>query len=339
MNPYKDIEAYRVSPILWLTDLLLVFPFLEVLRRRKTTSLRLEAGGGDSPWQSKEARRMIREDIRHGATFLTNHRDIIMDAAWLSYMLRTHYFIRPYMGVGNNLLGKRWVEWLVRYNRCYVVVRGGGAKEVAQNAMHLNLYIQYLRGRGKSIWLAQREGRAKDGNDLTQPAVLKMLTLGSTDFLEAIRKLNICPVSINYEFDPCDYLKAREMQLRRDNLQWKKPKGEDERSMTTGLFGKKGRVVFRLTPSLNHWLDAHKEELAAMTHNEQVQAVAKRIDYQIHIGYEMYERGEEFEWYLNERLAMIDLPNRDEAFLMERLREMYRNPIVNHEAAKQLNER
>lgn len=339
MNPYRDIEAYRVSPILWLTDFLFVFPFLEVLRRRNTTSLRLEAGGGDSQWQSKEAQRMIREDIRHGATFLTNHRDIITDAAWLSYLLRMRYFIRPYMGIGNNLLGKRWVERLVRYNRCYVVVRGGGAKDVAKNAVHLNAYIQFLRGRGKSIWLAQREGRAKDGNDLTQPAVLKMLTLGSEDFLSAIRALNICPVSISYELDPCDYLKAREMQQRRDDAHWKKPKGEDERSMTTGLFGKKGRVVFRLTPSLNHWLDAHETELAAMTHNEQVQAVAKRIDYQIHIGYETYERGEAFEQYLRERLAMIDLPNKDEAFLMDKLREMYRYPAINHEAAKQLNER
>ncbi len=336
MNPYKDIEAYRVSPLLAVTDLLLVFPFLDLLRRRNTTSLRLEAGGGDSPWQGKEAQRMIREDIRHGAVFLTNHRDIITDAAWLSYMLRMRYFIRPYMGIGNNLLSKRWIEWLVRYNRCYVVIRGGGPKEVAKNAMHLNSYIQYLRGRGKSIWLAQREGRAKDGNDLTQPAVLKMLTMGSDDFIEAVRVLNICPVSINYEYDPCDYLKAREMQLRRDNPQWKKPEGEDERSMKTGMFGKKGRVVYRLTPSLNHWLDAHREELAGMTRNEQVQAVARRIDYQIHIGYEVYERGEDFEQYLQERLALIDLPSKDEMFLMDKLHEMYRNPVTNHEAAKQL---
>ncbi|MBP5476799.1 MAG: acyltransferase [Paludibacteraceae bacterium] len=335
MNPYKDIEAYRVGPLLSVSDFLLVFPFLDMLRRRKTTSLRLESGGGASPWQGKEAKRMIREDIRHGATFLTNHRDIITDAAWLSYLLRMRYFIRPYVGIGNNLLSRRWIEWLVRYNRCYVVVRNGGTKEVMRNAQHLSSYIQHLRKRGKSIWLAQREGRAKDSNDLTQPAVLKMLTIGSDDFIEAVRVLNICPVSINYEYDPCDYLKAREMQLRRDNPNWHKAKGEDELSMKTGLFGKKGRVVYRLTPSLNHWLDAHREELAGMTRNEQVQAVAKRIDYQIHIGYEVYERGEEFEQYLRERLALIDLPNKDEAFLTDKLREMYRNPVINHEAAKQ----
>jgi hypothetical protein len=335
MNPYKDIKAYRVSPLLCVTDFLLVFPLLQCIRLRKATSLSLELGGGDTEWQSDEDRQMIREAFRHGATFLTNHRDIIMDAAWLSYLLRTHYFIRPYMGIGNNLLSRRWIEWLVRFNRCYVVVRDGGVKEAMKNAQHLSSYIQYLRSKGKSIWLAQREGRAKDGNDLTQPAVLKMLTIGESNFLDAIRRLNICPVSINYEYDPCDYLKAREMQLRRDNPQWKKPKGEDELSMKTGISGKKGRVVHRITPSINHWIDAHRETLNSMTRNEQVNAVAKRIDYQIHIGYEVYERGEAFETYLKERLAMIDMPNKDEAFLMDKLREMYRNPVLNHQAAKE----
>ncbi|MBQ7698291.1 MAG: 1-acyl-sn-glycerol-3-phosphate acyltransferase [Paludibacteraceae bacterium] len=335
METYKDIEAYRVGPLLGVTDFLFVFPFLEYLRRRKTSSMRLDLGGGDTPWQSEADRRMIREDLRGGATFLTNHRDIIMDAAWLSFLLRMRYWIRPYMGIGNNLLSKRWIEWLVRYLRCYVVVRDGGPKEVMKNAQHLSAYIQMLRGKGKSIWLAQREGRAKDGNDLTQPAVLKMLTMGSGDFLDAIRKLNICPVSINYEFDPCDYLKAREMQLRRDDPQWKKPKGEDELSMKTGIFGEKGRVVYRITPSLNHWMDAHLNELEKMTRNEQVQAVAKQIDYQIHIGYETYERGEAFEQYLQERLAMIEMANKDEAYLMDKLHEMYRNPVLNHQAAKE----
>ncbi|MCR4665641.1 MAG: acyltransferase [Paludibacteraceae bacterium] len=335
MNEYKDIEAYRVGPLLGLTDILLVCPFMEILRRSKAKSVKLDLGGGGSPWQSKADRKMIRDDFRHGATFLTNHRDIVMDAAWLSYMLRTHYNIRPYMGIGNNLLGKKWVEWLVRYNRCYVVVRNGGVKDAIKNAQHLSSYIQHLRGKGKSIWLAQREGRAKNGNDLTQPAVLKMLTMGDGNFLDSVRMLNICPVSINYELDPCDYLKAQEMQQRRDNEHWHKKKGEDEKSMKTGIFGKKGRVVYRITPSLNHWLDAHKSELEAMNRNEQVQAVAKRIDYQIHIGYEIYERGEDFEEYLRGQLAKIDMPDKDEAYLMERLREMYQNPVLNYEAARQ----
>lgn len=338
MSEYRDIEAYRVGPLLTLTDFLFVFPVLDLLRRIKTTSLRLDLGGGGSPWQSETDRKTIREDIRCGATFLTNHRDIVMDAAWLSYLLRTRYFIRPYMGIGNNLLSRRWIEWLVRYNRCYVVVRDGGAKDTVRNAQHLSGYIHHLRHRGKSIWLAQREGRAKDGNDLTQPAVLKMLTMGRDDFLAAVRELNICPVSINYELDPCDYLKAAEMQQRRDDPHWHKRKGEDERSMKTGISGQKGRVVYRITPSLNHWLDAHQPELEAMTRNGQVQAVAKRIDWQIHIGYEIYERGEQFERYLRERLALIDIPGKDEAFLADKLREMYHNPVLNHEAAMQKNE-
>ena len=331
---YTDIQAYPVSGLLWLTDRLMMFPYLRNLARKKTSSLELCLGGGESPWQSEEDRQQIEQDIRNGATFLTNHRDIIMDAAWLSYLLRTRYGIRPYMGIGNNLLRLHWVEFLVRFNRCFVVVRDGSPKEVLANAKHLSDYIGYLRDKQKSIWLAQREGRAKDGNDRTQLSVLKMLTLGSNDFLAAVRRLNICPVSISYEYDPCDYLKAREMQCRRDNPAWHKAKGEDERSMKTGITGWKGRVVHRLTPSLNHWLDRHPE-LVQMSRNEQIAAVAKRIDYQIHSAYEIYNRGHEFEQYLQSRLDLIDLPNKDDEFLRDCLRMMYLNPVRNHEIALQ----
>ena len=99
--------------------------------------------------------------------------------------------------------------------------------------------------------------------------------------------------------------------------------------MQTGMFGKKGKVVYRLTPSLNHWLDAHPE-LKDMTRNEQIKAVAQRIDYQIHAAYEIYPRGEAFEAYLQSRLDLIDIPQKDEAFLISKLREMYHNPVLNH---------
>jgi hypothetical protein len=147
-------------------------------------------------------RKQIEKDIKHGAFFMTNHRDICMDSAWLTYLLRTKYFIHPYIGIGNNLFGKWWIEHVVRTLRAFVVIRNGGFREQVQNATTLSQYIRHLRRKGKSIWLAQREGRAKDGNDVTQPGVLKMLNIDAENFFEGVKELNICPVSISYEYDP-----------------------------------------------------------------------------------------------------------------------------------------
>ena len=325
MNKYKDIACYHVAAVLPVTDALFVFPYLRYLQCKTTTGLSLDYLGD---------RKQIERDIRHGAFFITNHRDIVMDAAWLSFLLCKRYLIRPYMGVGDNLFAKRWIEVAMKYNRCFAVKRNCGVHAQLENARLLSEYIRYLRGRGKSIWLAQREGRAKDGNDLTQPAVLHMLTLlDEGDFFQNVKALNICPVSISYEFDPCDYLKAREMQLKRDNPRWRKSKRDDMESMATGINGKKGRVVYRLTPSINPEIDAllaaHPEYREAPLH-DQLEAVCRIIDRHIHLGYEIYERGTEFEAYIESRVAMIDIPDKDEAFLREKLYEMYNNPVVNH---------
>ena len=202
-NDFKDIRAYRVGGLLPATDFLILFPLLQLLARKRAKCLKLEFLGD---------KKVIEKDIQHGAFFITNHRDIVMDAAWLSYLLRTRYFIRPFMGVGNNLFAKPWIEHFMRFNRCFAVKRGVGAHAQLENSKELSAYIRQLRDQGKSIWLAQREGRAKDSNDLTQASVLHMLTMGEGDLYENIKALNICPVSISYEFDPCDYLKAAEMQ-------------------------------------------------------------------------------------------------------------------------------
>lgn len=317
----KDIRAYATGAILAITDWLTVVPWVRLLGLFTTKGYRL----------AYTDRKIVQEDIRGGAVFLTNHRDIIMDSAFLSMLLRERYGIRPFIGIGNNLFGKWWIEPFVRFNRCFVVIRGGMPREVLQHSQVLTSYIHKLRSRGKSIWLAQREGRAKDGNDLTQPAVLKMLTMGQDNFIEAIRALNICPVCLNYEYDPCDYLKATEFQLKRDNPDWKKTKQDDILSMETGICGKKGRVIFRMTPSINRWLDT--VDLSSLPHNAQVEAVAKQIDKQIHSAYEIFPRGTEFEAYLQQRLAKINIPNKDDAFLMDKLHEMYNNPILNHQLA------
>ena len=322
---FRDIRAYRVGWLLTICDFLFAFPLLWAWALKTTKGIRLDFLGD---------RKQIEADIKHGAFFMTNHRDIVLDSAWLSLLLRCKYFIRPFIGIGNNLFAYKWIEVLVRFNRCFVVKRGAGAHTQLENSKQLSAYIRMLREQGKSIWLAQREGRAKDSNDLTQPSVLHMLTLGDDDFFANVKALNICPVSITYEYDPCDYLKAAEMQLRRDDPKWRKRKRDDVLSMKTGIRGEKGRVVFRLTPSINPEIDAMlaaEPEVKNLPPKEQLQRVCDIIDRHIHRGYEIFDRGTEFDAYIESRLAMIDIPNKDEEFLRAKLYEMYSNPVKNYE--------
>lgn len=337
MDKFREIRAYHTGGLVYVTDYLFVLPFLHRLVRKQTKGLKLDYL--QLPGKTaKESRKVIEHDIRHGAFYMSNHRDIVMDAAFLGRLIIPRYCQHPYIGIGNNLFGKWWIEPLCRYLRTFVVKRNGTPHELIQNAQLLSEYIQHIRKRHKSIWMAQREGRAKDSNDRTQPSVLKMLTLSAetnAEVIDQLKVLNICPVSLNYEYDPCDYLKAAEMQLKRDNPKWRKSKRDDIISMKTGIFGYKGHVVFRMTPSINPWLDAHREELIALPKNDMLRLIAEQIDQQIFLGYEMFERGTEFDAYIDSRIALIDIPNKDEAFLREKLLEMYNYPVINHQQALQ----
>ena len=327
MDKFRHIRAYRTGWILPIVDFLIIYPILLIMKRKTTKGIQLHYHGD---------KQQIQQDIRHGAFFMTNHRDIVMDAAWLTFLLRTRYFIHPYFGIGNNLFGKWWIEHVVRFMRAFVVIRNGGFRDQVNNATTLSQYIRHLRKRHKSIWLAQREGRAKDGNDITQAGVLKMLTIDAENFFESVKELNICPVSISYEYDPCDYLKAREMQLKRDNPTWKKSRKDDLVSMQVGINGQKGRIVYRLTPSINHDIDqllTLHPDILDKSRNEQIQYVCQIIDQHIHAAYEIYPRGKEFDAYIDSRLQMIHLSNKDESYLRERLYEMYNYPVLNYEKA------
>lgn len=335
MDKFRDIRAYHSCGLVYVTDYLFVLPFLQHLIRKQTRGLKLEYL--QLPGKtSKESRKAIEQDIRHGAFYMTNHRDIVMDAAFLGRKIIPRYCQHPYIGIGNNLFGKWWIEPLCRYLRTFVVKRNGTPRELMQSSQLLSEYILHLRKKHKSIWMAQREGRAKDSNDRTQPSVLKMLTLSAetnAELLDQLKLLNICPVSLSYEYDPCDYLKAAEMQLKRDNPKWRKSKRDDIISMKTGIFGYKGQVVFRMTPSINHWIDAHRAELEPMQKNDLLRTIAEQIDQQIFLGYEMFERGTKFDEYINSRITLIQIPNKDEAFLREKLLEMYSYPVKNHAEA------
>ena len=277
-------------------------------------------------------------------TFVSNHRDIVLDSAFLDVLLvEAGYPTTVEIGIGDNLLIYPWIKRLVRMNKAFTVRRGLSLRETLAASQLMSRYIHYaVTQKRENIWIAQREGRAKDSSDHTQDAVLKMLAMGGD-----LKELNIVPLTISYEFDPCDYLKAQEFQQKRDNPSFKKSRQDDLDNMKTGIFGYKGRVVYRPATPINTWID----ELSELPKTEWFKALAERMDCEIHRGYELYPCNyialdelngnhayaahyteadkQRFEQYLAGQIAKIQLPNKDEAFLRERMLTMYANPVRN----------
>ena len=293
-------------------------------------------------------------DFGHGHVFVTNHRDIVLDSAYLNVLLHQAGKETCEIAIGNNLFAAPWIEDLVRINKSFVVRRDLTGRQMLESSKILSSYIrQEVHDKNLCVWIAQREGRSKDNSDLTQSSVMKMLAMGgpSRDLMQNIRDLHVVPVAISYEFDPCDYLKAAEFQLKRDNPEWKKTKADDVKSMVTGLRGYKGRVKYRLTQELNPifdqfpWIDDK---------TAQVNCVCQTIDRELHGAMELYpinylaynlkyqtekyanmytqEERDKATNYLNGQLAKIDIPNKDEDFLWQMLLTMYSNPVANKEA-------
>ena len=222
------------------------------------------------------------------SVFLSNHRDIVMDPSLLALSLMRVTGNTCEVAIGDNLLATEWIRTLVRLNRCFIVKRGLTPRDMAKSFMQLSSYIRYaVTDKKVNVWIAQREGRAKDSNDRTQESLIKMLALsGNADFIENLKSLNICPLSISYEFDPCDYLKAAEFQLKRDNADYKKTKADDVLSMQTGIMGWKGRVHYAFTESINTKLDEIAQ--SGMNKKDQAAAVCALCDHQIHAAYQLY---------------------------------------------------
>ena len=220
-------------------------------------------------------------------TYISNHRDIILDSAFLNVLLADIEAKFPEIAIGDNLMLYPWIETLVKLNGSFLVRRNLQGREVLLAARLLSEYMHDAIGEGKSLWIAQREGRSKDSTDKTQPALLKMLALGakSRQPLEALAPLNIVPVTCSYEYDPCDYLKAQEMQLKRDIEGFKKSPADDGINMRTGIFGWKGEVSFHIGRPLNE-LIASRGETAE--HYSTPEAIALLIDSEIHSHYKLY---------------------------------------------------
>ena len=283
-------------------------------------------------------------------TYISNHRDIILDSALLDILLIDAEFPQTVeIAIGDNLLVYPWIKHLVRLNKAFIVQRSLSLREMLAASKLMSRYMHFVITQKKNpIWIAQREGRAKDGNDRTQEAVLKMIAMGGEGTAaERLMAMHIVPLSISYEFDPCDFLKAKEFQMKRDNPAYKKTRADDLINMQTGLFGYKGRVHYACAPCIDDWIATQE----GLSNAEFFAATARRLDEEIYRNYRLYpnnfvaldllnnrkdyishyseEDKVQFGQYLRQQIDKIDLPNKDEVFLRERLLEMYANPAKN----------
>lgn len=306
---------------------------------------------------SLEASGRSKLDKNKGYTFISNHRDIILDSAFINTLLFDYECKMPEIAIGDNLLIYPWIETLVKLNGSFIVRRNLSGRDVLTSAKELSEYMHININENRSQWIAQREGRAKDSNDKTQHALLKMLTLGADrklSLIDAIKELNIIPTSCSYEFDPCDSLKAKEMQLKRDDPSYKKTPNDDGLNMITGLKGYKGRVHITFGKPLNELLDTCDINWETLDKAQQIEEIANIIDREIYAGYRMYPNnyialdlinGNEnykanysekekisFIQYIDIKINQITLDNnitKDVDFIKSMMLTMYANPLKN----------
>lgn len=302
------------------------------------------------------------ENIAEGQsyTFISNHRDIVLDASFLNVcMIRAQRPITQ-IAIGNNLLIYEWITDLVKLNRSFIVKRDVNKMEAMRAAQQLSAYIRYaINTRHESVWIAQRQGRAKDSNDVTQESLIKMLAIAgaSSDFASNLEEINLLPVSIAYEYDPNDYLKVTEFIMRRRDPDFKKSQHDDLLSMETGLLSFKGRIHFHFGRPVN-------PALKAIEGTPRIPAAHRScalIDREIHLGYRLYpinliaydrlngtdtfadkytaEDIDAFDTYIDRQIARIEIPGgfKDDEieYGKQMLLTMYSNPVRNQIAAQQ----
>lgn len=288
--------------------------------------------------------------------FISNHRDIVLDAALLNIMFFDNDRNTSEIAIGDNLLIYPWITDLVRLNKSFIVKRKVSIREMLATSKQLSEYIyDTINRRNQSIWLAQREGRSKDSDDRTQGSLLKMLTLyDRTEPLKALQALNIVPLALSYEYDPCDYLKAKEFQQKRDNPEHVKSQSDDIENMRTGITGYKGKVVFSFGNPINEKLEETTDNVEK---SDVLSFVSKSIDTEIFRSYYFFPINwvaydmmmgtinhsdkysdsdvENFNSYLDRQIDKIDLPNKDYNFLRGKIIEMYGNTVKNQLSVKQ----
>jgi len=225
-------------------------------------------------------------DLQKNYLFITNHRDIALDSVFLNYILLKNNYPAAEIAIGNNLLIKPWITDLVRINKSFIVKRNIQGRELFKASKILSRYIRYaITEKKSSVWMAQREGRAKDGNDLTQASLIKMMAMSNTktNFIESFNELNILPVSITYEYDPCDVFKAKELYLIANDPNYRKTPDDDLMSMKQGILGDKGRICYSFDTLLNY--DGFNE---VSCNNDLSECISKKIDSHIHKNYNLF---------------------------------------------------
>lgn len=293
-------------------------------------------------------------DPSHPRLFISNHRDIVLDASFLGLVMIRHGLPAQEVALGDNLLIYDWIENLVRLNKGIIVKRNLRLTKALEAAKQLSGYIHYcINQKKESVWIAQREGRAKDSNDVTQESVLKMLALsGDTDNIaRRLMELHVTPVAISYEFDPNDYLKATEFLARRRDPDFKKSQKDDLRSMETGLLKHKGRVHFAICKEINPELDKMADTADKV---EIIRHICAVIDKEIHSNYEIYpvncyaydkvegtsefsarytpRQAAQYEAYFNGQLDKVkleDITPEEREFMLGAMLKMYANPLRN----------
>lgn len=227
-------------------------------------------------------------DPQKSYLFVSNHRDIMLDSAILQLGLVDHGFRTTEITFGSNLMNPEFVVDFGKSNKMFKVQREGTMRERLAASIHLSAYIrQTVTQKGESVWIAQRNGRTKDGLDLTDQGLIKMFSMSglrSESILDRIRELNIVPIAISYQIEPCDALKAREIWLRRQGPYVKAP-GEDLNSITTGITQPKGEIRISVLEPLNKTIDRCSD----LQTNDTNRAIAGLIDYQIHKNYYLFD--------------------------------------------------
>lgn len=317
----------------------IMFPFLEMLA--KTTTAGITLGGI----------KYLNPSINY--TYITNHRDIVLDTSFLNLAFLRRGLPTSEVAIGNNLLIFDWITELVRLNKSFIVKRNTGLREGLEAAKKLSAYIHHcILEKHESVWIAQREGRSKDSSDRTQESLVKMLAIaGEGNFMDRLREINLMPVSISYEFDPNDYLKAREFLLRKRNPEFKKSQRDDLFSMETGLLQFKGKVHFQITPRINSKLDEIGD---FKNNNTAAHHVGCLIDQAIHRSYQIFEinyvafdilhstnrferkytfeKKQEVIDYFNRQLDKVeldDISSEDREYMWHMMLTMYANPLKN----------
>jgi len=284
---------------------------------------------------------------------ITNHRDIVLDSALVNYCLDMNGNNTCEIAIGSNLLKEPWVKRLVRINKSFIVKRNIPKQEMFEASKNLSAYIDYtIKEKKQSIWIAQREGRAKDGFDKTAPGLLKMFGMVSDGhILDQLMSLNITPVSISYELDPCDGFKLAELVAKAEGREYIKAEGEDEMSMALGIQGEKGNVHLEFGACINDKIEGLTD---IKNRNQLLKAIAEIIDNEIYLNYKLWNSNyvaydllhdtnkyeanysiggkEEFTAYMNKRLAKFEGHELAKDIFLK----MYANPVINAEKAKEV---